>query len=186
MFMYYEIHCNNCNGNGYIINDKCTSCNANGIVNEVSTTSINVPKGVDTGMNLQIKHHGNYSLYTKSYGDLYIKLNVNEDNYFRRNGYDIYTDNYIDISTAVLGGVINVRTIYGDVNVNIKAGTCDGEYIDIGNYGVEKRKMFAYGKGKHYVRVKIRIPDINTMPLHVKKLYEKIKQYEYNERKYKH
>ena len=186
MFMYYEIHCSNCNGSGYIINDKCSSCKANGIINEISTTSINVPKGVDNGMNLHIKHQGNYSLYTKSYGDLYIKLNVSEDNYFRRNGYDIYTDNYIDISTAVLGGSIQVRTIYGDVNVNIKAGTCDGEYIDIGNYGVEKRKMFTYGKGKHYVRVKIRIPDINTMPLHVRKLYEEIKQFEYNERKYKH
>ena len=186
MFVYYEILCSNCNGNGFIIKDRCPSCRANGIVNELSTTSILIPKGVDNGMNLHIKHHGNYSLYSKSYGDLYIKLHVNDDNYFRRNGCDIYTDNYIDISTAVLGGTIKVRTVYGEVDVNIKAGTCDGEYIDIGNYGVEKRKVFAYGKGKHYVRIKIRIPDIKTMPVRVRKLYEEIRLFEHSERKYKH
>jgi hypothetical protein len=54
--------------------------------------------------------------------------------YFKRENYDIYTANQINISQAVLGGNIKVKTLYGDVNVYVDPGTNDGDTKKLLNY----------------------------------------------------
>ncbi len=69
-----------------------------------------------------------------SSGDLYVKIKINPYQYFKRDKYDIYTTNYITISQAVLGGHLQVKTLYGDLNVAIEPGTCDDDLKVFSNY----------------------------------------------------
>ena len=62
------------------------------------------------------------------------------------------------ISEAVLGGKINVKTIYGDINVKINSGTNDGDVKKIVNYGVTKLAPNQNQKGHHFAKIRIIIP----------------------------
>ena len=67
-------------------------------------------------------------------GDLYIKVKVKPHTYFKRENFDIHTTNYINISLAVIGGNVKVKTLYGDVTVHVDAGTNEGDTKKIMNY----------------------------------------------------
>lgn len=86
---------------------------------------------------------------------MYIKVIVKEDPYYKRNGYDIYTEIPITISTAVLGGKIQIKTLQGIKTINVSPGTVDGTLKNIGHYGLAK----SFGtRGSHIVKYKIDIP----------------------------
>ena len=67
-------------------------------------------------------------------GDLYVKVKVKPHPYFKRDNYDINTVNHINISNAILGGDIKVKTLYGDVAVHVDPGTNDGDSKKLLNY----------------------------------------------------
>ena len=116
-------------------------------------------------------------------GDLYVKVKVKPQQYFKRDNYDINTVNYINISHAILGGNIKVKTLYGDVNVNVDQGTNDGDSKKLLNYvnnllikGITKLPPNQHQKGNHFVKFKLKIPTkINDK---IKKLYEEIAKLE--------
>lgn len=86
---------------------------------------------------------------------MYIKIIVKEDPYYQRKGYDIYTEIPITISTAVLGGKIQIKTLQGMKTITVSPGTSDGTYKHIGSYGIMK----SFGsRGSHIVKYKIVIP----------------------------
>lgn len=181
MFFYYEQSCYYCNGEGYTIKNKCKKCKGLGIVYKTVSENIVIPKGVDNEDNLLIKNCGNYSINLKNYGDLYIKINVLDDINFRRNKFDIYSDQFIDVCTAVLGGNVVVNTIYGKVNVKLNSSVKHNSYLNIGNYGVENK----YGyKGNHYVKFKVQIPSFDQLSSDEIKLYKELKYL--HDIKYKH
>lgn len=62
-------------------------------------------------------------------GDLIVKITVKPDPYYKRDGYDVVTNAHISISQAVLGDKINVKTLGGDKEINVKPGSQDGEKI---------------------------------------------------------
>jgi molecular chaperone DnaJ len=65
---------------------------------------------------------------------LYVKVKIKPHQYFKRDQFDIYTTNYITVSQAALGAKIKVRTLYGDVVVNVDPGTNDGDIKKLLNY----------------------------------------------------
>lgn len=97
-------------------------CKGRGTVTNSVKENINIPKGVDNGVNLRISKKGNMSPVGPP-GDLMIQLKVKPHNYFKRDGSDIHTDLFVSISQAVLGGEVNVKTLYGDVKMKIDPGT---------------------------------------------------------------
>lgn len=72
-----------------------------------------------------------------------MKIKIKTHPYFKREQYDIHTVNYISISQAVLGGKIKIKTLYGDVQVNIEPGTNDGDTKKLLNY---VKKFFDFSK----------------------------------------
>ncbi len=132
-FMSIAMECNTCNGEGTRIINPCTTCYGKGYNNTNVKENINIPKGVDDSMNLRVQKKGHYSA-TGQHGDLYVKIKIKPHTYFKREGFDIYTTNYISVSQAVLGGKLKVRTLYGEVNVNIDPGTNDGDTKKLLNY----------------------------------------------------
>lgn len=87
-----------------------------------ATETVNIPKGVDNGVNLRMNGRGNTSPHGPA-GDLMIKIRVKDHPYFKREGFDIHTDKYITVSEAILGGEAVIKTLSGDIKVPISAGT---------------------------------------------------------------
>ena len=71
-------------------------------------------------------------------------MKIKQHSYFKREAFDIYTTNFITISQAVLGGKIKVRTLYGDVSINIDPGTNDGDTKKLLNYVKKFKKILGY------------------------------------------
>jgi molecular chaperone DnaJ len=97
--------------------------------------------------------------------DLFIKVSINEHDYFKRNGNNIITENYISISQYMLGGRLTVGTIHGEKEINISPYE---DQVTIKNYGVT-------GNGDHIVKLNIKLPkEINKEQF---KIYSELKKY---------
>ena len=82
------------------------------------TETVNVPKGVDSGVNLRISKKGHFSTMGPP-GDLMIKLTVKPHSYFKRDKQDILSDCIITVSQAILGDSVEIKTLSGNVKVKV-------------------------------------------------------------------
>jgi len=98
------------------------TCRGKGSTFSSVKETINVPKGVDNGVNLRVSKKGHFSPVGPP-GDLMVQIKVKPHPYFKRDGSDINTDLYITLSQAVLGAELGVKTLYGDVKMKIDPGT---------------------------------------------------------------
>jgi|TARA_B110000285_G_scaffold202392_1_gene237684 molecular chaperone DnaJ len=80
-----------------VIRNPCTTCRGKGAVNQSVKETINIPKGVDNGVNLRVSKKGNQGLQGPA-GDLMIQVKVKPHPYFKRDGSDIHTDLFISIA----------------------------------------------------------------------------------------
>jgi molecular chaperone DnaJ len=129
--------CGACDGVGQVIRNPCMACRGRGSNHGQVKETINIPKGVDNGVNLRVAKKGHAGMGGPA-GDLIINVKVRPHNYFKREGSNIHTDAYINISEAVLGGEVSVRTLYGDVKLKLQPGTQHDERKKITNYGIQK------------------------------------------------
>lgn len=150
--------CGNCDGAGKVIRSPCMTCRGRGSQNGTAKEQINIPKGVDNGVNLRVAKKGHAGSGSTLAGDLIIHLKVKPHVYFRREGHHIHSDLFISIGQAVLGSEVSVRTLYGDVRMKIAAGTQHTDKQKITNYGIPKLPPNNHEKGNHYVTIKIVIP----------------------------
>jgi len=119
------------------------------------TYDLIIPKGVDNGRVLRVKKIGNQTK-NKRFGDLVIKLKVMPHEFFKRQGKDIHTDRNISISQAVLGGTIEISTLYGKKKIYISPGTESGSTNKILGFGVENAGSKEVNKGNHYIHLKFK------------------------------
>ena len=132
-FMSIAMMCSSCNGEGSMIRNPCMTCYGKGYTNVSVKEQIAIPKGVDESSNLRLSKKGNYSA-NGQHGDLYVKVKIKPHSYFKRENFDIHTTNLITVSQAVLGGKLKVRTLYGELMINVDPGTNDGDSKKLLNY----------------------------------------------------
>ena len=120
-----------------MIRNPCTTCRGKGVTHESVKEVINIPKGVDNGVNLRVSKKGNAGVGGPA-GDLMIQVKVKPHAYFKRDGSDIHTELFLSIADAVLGSEVKVKTLYGDIRMKIDPGTQHNEKKKISNYGVQK------------------------------------------------
>jgi DnaJ-class molecular chaperone len=107
------------------------------------TQNIKIPAGVDTGSRIR-------------FGDSDVVVEVIPDKRFKREGYDIVTDEELSFPQAALGEELEVETVQGPVSIKIPAGTQPETLIRLRGKGVKSVNSSTYGD--HYVRIKIVIP----------------------------
>jgi molecular chaperone DnaJ len=112
-FFAVEQTCNQCMGEGQIIKDPCSSCRGEGRVNGTKKLSASIPAGVDEGTRIRLSGEGEAGRRGARNGDLYLFVSIKPHNIFNREGNNIYMDLPISITTACLGGKIEVPTIDG-------------------------------------------------------------------------
>lgn len=150
--------CPTCHGTGKEINpaDRCDKCHGEGHVQERHEVKVKIPAGVDDGQQMRLQGQGEVGKNGGPYGDLYIIFNVTPSRDFTREGTNIYVDQPISIAQATLGDKIKVKTVHGEVDLNIPAGTQGETNFRLRGKGVPV--LNGNGNGDEFVKVHVEIP----------------------------
>ena len=163
--------CPDCHGTGKKVKRKCTKCHGAGHVHKKVELDIKVPEGINTGQRQRIKGKGDKGINGGPNGDLYVEFIVGTHPSFDRRNDDIYITIPISSLDATIGTVVDVPTVYGDVELKIPAGTQPNQVFRMRGKGVKNVK--GNGQGDQYVEIKIEIPKKLTRA--EMDLYKKIK-----------
>ncbi|CAG0995965.1 Curved DNA-binding protein [Anaerolineales bacterium] len=112
---------------------------------------VRIPAGVKTGSKVRVAGAGPEGL------DLYLVVNITDEDRFERDGYDLYTTSTLSVFTLILGGDADVETPTGKVKLNIPAGTQPDQVFRLAGRGMPHLKS-STTKGDLYVRLKVQIP----------------------------
>lgn len=156
-FFTVERTCHECGGQGQVIRDPCIECNGQGRVAKERTLQVNIPAGVDDGNRIRLTGEGEAGMRGAGSGDLYIFINVEPHDMFTRDGHDIYLRAPISMSTASLGGQIDVPTLGGGkARLTIPAGTQSGRQFRMRKKGMPIMQSSA--QGDLYVQTVVETP----------------------------
>jgi len=148
--------CPTCNGDGTSITVKCTSCKGEGRVYGEETVSIDIPAGVQEGMQLSISGKGNIGERGGGFGDLIVVIEEEPHPQLQRDGLNVAFDLYISFPDAVFGTQIEVPTIDGRAKIKIPAGTQSGKIFRLKGKGFPQ--VNSYEKGDQLIHVNVWTP----------------------------
>ena len=148
--------CPDCNGLGKTYKRKCSECHGEGKVKKNKKITINIPAGINTGDRLRVSGKGNPGSNGGENGDLYLEFIVDEHEYYIRDNDDIYLEVPITLTEAILGCKKEIPTLYGNVKLNISAGTNSGDKQRIKGKGIDNK--YRRHKGDMYVVFKVYTP----------------------------
>lgn len=118
--------------------------------------TVEIPAGIDSGMNLRLGGQGAEGDPGASKGDLLVQIIVDDDDYFIRDGYDVHTEIPISVTQAILGGTVDVETLSSSVEVKIPKGCQVETKLMLRGKGIQKVNSKTFGN--HVVHLKIKIP----------------------------
>lgn len=162
--------CPDCRGKGKTFKETCSVCGGKGKVKKNKKLTINIQGGIQTGDRQRIRGKGGAGENGGENGDLWIEFVVQEHKYFIRENDDIYLEVPLNLSEAILGCKKKIPTLYGNVNVNIPAGTNSGDQQRIRGRGVDNSNN--HHKGDMYLVFKVYTP--KKLNREQKKLIEKL------------
>ncbi len=162
--------CPTCNGTGKVITDKCDKCGGNGAVRGDEVVEINIPAGVGEGMVLNVSGKGNAAVQGGVNGDLHVVIEEEHNPELVRDGNDLIHNLNITVTTALLGGTVEIPTITGRAKIKIAAGTHAGKVLRLNGKGIPD--VNGYGRGDILVVVDITIP--SSLNSEERKLVEKL------------
>ena len=156
-FFTIERPCPTCHGRGETIQNPCADCGGAGRVTKERTLSVNIPPGVEDGTRIRLAGEGEAGMRGGPAGDLYIFLSIEPHTIFQRDGADILCRVPISMTTAALGGQIEVPTVEGAISrVKIPEATQSGKQFRLKGKGmpVLRSKL----TGDMYIQVEAETP----------------------------
>ncbi|MEN9459543.1 MAG: molecular chaperone DnaJ [Bacteroidota bacterium] len=148
--------CPSCNGEGTTITAKCGSCKGEGRVYGEETISIEIPAGVQEGMQLSMSGKGNAGERGGPNGDLIIQIEEESHEELHRDGLNVAYDLYISFPDAVFGTQVEVPTIDGRAKIKIPAGTQSGKIFRLKGKGFPE--VQGYHRGDQLINVNVWTP----------------------------
>lgn len=163
--------CPTCSGTGAVITAACTTCKGEGRNYESETIELDIPAGVEDGMQLSMRGKGNAGKNGGPAGDLLISIEVKEDETLVRDGRNIIYDLFLNFADAALGTSVDVPTLSGKVKIKIPPGTQAGKILRLRGKGLPS--VQEYGKGDQLIHVNIWTP--KNLTSEEKKILEKLR-----------
>jgi molecular chaperone DnaJ len=164
--------CPTCNGEGSTVTHKCTSCKGEGRVYGEETVTIDIPAGVQEGMQLSVGGKGNAGERGGSNGDLIVLIEEESHPQLHRDGLNVAFDLHISIPDAVFGIQVEVPTIDGRAKIKIPPGTQSGKIFRLKGKGFPN--VNSYEKGDQLIQVNVWTPQ--HVSAEEKQMLEKLQQ----------
>ena len=149
--------CPTCNGQGQEVKTACKQCSGRGTERKSRKIEVQVPAGVEDGTRLLIHGEGESVGRGNRNGDLYVHIGVERDRVFARKGNDVLMTAEVNMAMAALGGIINVETLEGSADLDIKPGTQSGSITRIKDAGIPHMGVTGR-RGDQLVELKVVTP----------------------------
>jgi molecular chaperone DnaJ len=160
-FFTLQQTCPHCRGTGRIVRNPCDNCLGQGRIRRSKKLSVKIPPGVDTGDRVRLAGEGEAGRNGGPPGDLYVEVQVREHPIFERDGMHLSCEVPISLTTAALGGSVEVPTLDGQVVLKIPAETQSGRVFRLRDKGVKSVRGNA--RGDLFCRVVVETP-VNLSP----------------------
>jgi molecular chaperone DnaJ len=148
--------CNNCGGEGKVIQEPCLTCKGEGRVQGETTIKVNIPAGVSEGNYIPLRGEGNSGRRGGAAGDIIVVIEEEPHEFLVRNGDDVILDLLVSFPEATLGAEITVPTLSGRAKLRIESGTQSGRILRMRDKGIPH--LNGYGRGDQLVRVNVWVP----------------------------
>ncbi|MDE2311898.1 MAG: molecular chaperone DnaJ [Patescibacteria group bacterium] len=128
--------CDRCEGTGKIPERPCHTCGGSGSLRQEKTIEVQIPAGIDNGQRVRVPGEGEAGYRGSSPGDLFLSIRVRPSKDFKRDGTTLLKELPISFTQAALGAKIIIKTLDGDIELKIPAGTQSGTVLKVRNHGV--------------------------------------------------
>ena len=136
-FFSIQQTCPQCHGSGKIIPEPCTACNGQGKIKKQKTLEVKIPAGINEGMRIRSAGNGEPGTNGGPAGDLYIEIRVKQHEIFERDGDDLHCTIPVGLTTAALGGSIEVPTLGAKAEIELPEGTQHGKTFRLRGKGIK-------------------------------------------------
>ncbi len=164
--------CTGCQGTGKIQNVPCSACRGTGVVADIKRLEVKIPTGVKDKSRVRIAGKGQSGYGGGGPGDLYLVVAVKPHPRFERQGANLHVDVSVPLTTAVLGGEVQVPTLKGKVALKIPAETQNGRSFRLTGQGMPHLGNSVHGDLLAKVNV--------ALPTHItaeeKRLFEQLQK----------
>jgi molecular chaperone DnaJ len=148
--------CPQCRGTGKMITRPCQTCRGAGRVNKERKISVKIPAGIATGQQLRLQNEGEAGSAGGPPGHLFVVVHVQEHEFFRRDGLNLFCEIPVHFTTLALGGEIQVPTLDGTENVKVPEGTQTGTTLRLRGKGMPD--VGGRGRGDLLATVQVQTP----------------------------
>lgn len=148
--------CTTCGGDGKIVDKKPADANSDGLIKKEEVITIDIPGGVEDGMQLSVSGKGNAGPKDGIAGDLIVVIEEIPHDTIKRDGTNLLYDLYLNFADAALGTDVEIQTISGKVKIKIETGTQSGKVLRLKGKGIPN--IQGYGTGDFLIYVNVWTP----------------------------
>jgi molecular chaperone DnaJ len=148
--------CTQCRGTGRVIAKPCQTCHGSGHVARERKITVKIPAGIATGQQLRLMSEGEAGSAGGPPGHLYVVVHVQEHEFFRRDGVNLFCEIPVNFTTLALGGEILVPTLDGEESIKVPEGTQTGTTLRLRGKGMPD--VNGRGRGDLFATVQVQTP----------------------------
>lgn len=152
--------CPTCAGLGRSVTSKPKDADEHGLRREETIVEIEIPAGVEDGMQLNLRGKGNAAPAGGIPGDLLVQIHEADHEHFTRNGRNLHLDHHISLIDAALGAQVEIPLLSGKAKIRIEAGTQSGKIVRLKGKGLPS--VDSYGRGDLLVNLNVWTPQTLT------------------------
>jgi len=148
--------CSACHGHGTVVSHPCPTCGGDGRVRTRRSLTVKIPAGVEDGMRIRLAQQGEVGPGGGPPGDLYVEIHERPHDVYSRKGDDLHCRVTLPMTAAALGTRLTIKTLDGEENLDVRAGTQPGSTLRIRSKGVPHLR--GAGRGDLFVHLDVRTP----------------------------
>ena len=147
--------CDTCYGRGEIAEKACHTCNGAGVLKKNEAIKIVIPSGIQNGEMIRLAGKGEAVPHGVS-GDLYVKIYLEKDSTFHRDGHNLTMNLEVKLTAALLGAEYKITSLDGELTIKIPAGISSGDILRVHHKGVPIK---GGKRGDLLIKIIVKIPN---------------------------
>ena len=165
--------CSRCQGEGQIVKNPCRNCSGTGLVRKRVTVKVNIPAGVEDGMQITQRGEGHAAKNNGVNGDLLVIIEELPHKDLVRDGNNLFYTKTISVTDAILGTEVSIPCLDGSYRIKVEPGTQSGSVVRLRGKGLPALRGYGSGTGDLYVKFLVWIP--RKLSREEKEAFEKMK-----------